>query len=274
MPLGPSYIALLLAGIAYIGHATWRKEWLGWGGTTAMMFSWIWLTLLLWSRGWAAGHWPLSNRYEFTLCFLWATILAYLILEFTWQERRSGVFALAIILLIATFALRTPADQRALSHLLPALRSPWLQGHVLSTMVAYGAFALGSGLGLLRLTQAILTRSRPQPEPDWLPPIAETDYMLERTIALGFPWLTLGILTGAIWAQQAWGRYWGWDPKETWAFITWLWYLVLLHLRPLKRWRGTGFAILCILGFGFVLFTLIGVPWLVRNVRLPSLHGY
>jgi ABC-type transport system involved in cytochrome c biogenesis permease subunit len=97
---------------------------------------------------------------------------------------------------------------------------------------------------------------------------------MERSVALGFPWLTLGILTGAIWAQNAWGRYWGWDPKETWALITWLWYLLVLHLRPLPGWRGRRLAGLVVVGFGMVLFTFVGVPWLVRLVRLESLHGF
>jgi ABC-type transport system involved in cytochrome c biogenesis permease subunit len=97
---------------------------------------------------------------------------------------------------------------------------------------------------------------------------------MERGVALGFPWLTLGILTGAIWAQNAWGRYWGWDPKETWALVTWLWYLLVLHLSPLPRWRGRRLAALVVAGFGVVLFTFVGVPWLVRTVRLESLHGF
>lgn len=98
--------------------------------------------------------------------------------------------------------------------------------------------------------------------------------MIDRAIALGFPWLTLGILTGAIWAQNTWGRYWGWDPKEAWALVTWLFYLLILHLRPRRRWRGRRLAALAVAGFGIVLFTFAGVPWLVRTVRLESLHGF
>jgi ABC-type transport system involved in cytochrome c biogenesis permease subunit len=97
---------------------------------------------------------------------------------------------------------------------------------------------------------------------------------MERAIGLGFPWLTLSILAGAIWAQNAWGRYWGWDPKETWALVTWLWYLLILHLRPQPAWRGRRLAGLVIAGLGIVIFTFVGVPWLVRTVRLESLHGF
>jgi len=102
----------------------------------------------------------------------------------------------------------------------------------------------------------------------------EVGRTMDRAIGLGFPWLTLGIVTGAIWAQNAWGRYWGWDPKETWALVTWLWYLLILHVRPLRRWRGRRLAALAVAGFGLVLFTFAGVPWLVRTVRLESLHGF
>jgi ABC-type transport system involved in cytochrome c biogenesis permease subunit len=105
-------------------------------------------------------------------------------------------------------------------------------------------------------------------------PTLSTAEGMERAVALGFPWLTLSILTGAIWAQKAWGRYWGWDPKETWALITWLWVLLILHVRPLRRWRGRRLAALTVIGFGVVLFTFAGVPWLVRTVRLETLHGF
>ena len=97
---------------------------------------------------------------------------------------------------------------------------------------------------------------------------------MARAVELGFPCLTLGILTGAIWAQYAWGRYWGWDPKETWALVTWLWYLIVMHVRPLRRWRAKRLALMIVVGFGMVLFTFEGVPWLVRTVRLESLHGF
>ena len=85
---------------------------------------------------------------------------------------------------------------------------------------------------------------------------------------------TLGILSGAIWAQTAWGRYWGWDPKETWTLVTWLWFLLILHLCPLSRWRGRRLAVLVLAGFALVCFTFVGVPWLVRTVRLETLHGF
>ena len=169
-------------------------------------------------------------------------------------------------LLVATFAVTRPAASQAIAPLLPALRSPWLQLHVLTAAVSYGAFAVAAGLGLARLGRRDASEPRPSNE--------ALERAMQRVVALGFPWLTLSILMGAIWAQNAWGRYWGWDPKETWALITWLWYLLILHLRPLRRWRGRRMAGLVLVGLGVVMFTFIGVPWLVRLVRVETLHGF
>jgi ABC-type transport system involved in cytochrome c biogenesis permease subunit len=91
-------------------------------------------------------------------------------------------------------------------------------------------------------------------------------------VGLGFPWMTLGMLTGAIWARTAWGRYWDWDPKESWTLITWLTYLIFLHGRALRGWRGRRIAWLAVLGLGAVAFTFLGVGWLVRSLRLESIH--
>jgi cytochrome c-type biogenesis protein CcsB len=273
--IGLAYALLWIATLAYVMHARTGRQWVGWlaSGITAM--SWALLTGGLVVRSLAAGHWPLTNRYEFAVCFVWAIMTVYLLLELSWHERRAGMFALVIALLVATYAVTRPSDERTISLLLPALRSAWLQIHVLSTLVGYGAFGVAAGLGLGRLPRRMSSNEGEQEgTAKSLPPIEEIERTMERAVALGFPWLTLGILTGAIWAQNAWGRYWDWDPKETWALVTWLWYLLILHLRPLPGWRGRRLAGLVVVGFGVVLFTFVGVPWLVRTVRLESLHGF
>ncbi|MCP4536065.1 MAG: cytochrome c biogenesis protein CcsA [Chloroflexi bacterium] len=259
--LTTTYVLLWLAMIAYAVHQTRDERWSGWTATGLTIAAWGTLTIELIKRGLEAGHWPLTNRYEFALCFVWAIVGVYLLLEASWRERRGGAFVLAVALVVAIYAINRPADEQTISPLLPALRSVWLQVHVLTAAVGYGAIGVGAGLGLMR----------------WLRQVSfekELERAMERAIALSFPWLTLSILTGAIWAQKAWGRYWGWDPKETWALITWLWVLLILHVRPLRRWRGRRLAALIVLGFGIVLFTFVGVPWLVRTVRLETLHGF
>jgi ABC-type transport system involved in cytochrome c biogenesis permease subunit len=164
------------------------------------------------------------------------------------------------------YAVTRPEAARAIAPLLPALRSPWLQLHALAAAVGYAALGVAAGLALARLLQPRRLTRRPA--------AGELERAMSRCLTLGFPWLTFSILAGAIWAQAAWGRLWAWDPKETWALIVWLWYLMLLHLRALPRWRGRRLAGLLVIGFAGVVFTFIGVPWLVQQVRLESLHGF
>jgi ABC-type transport system involved in cytochrome c biogenesis permease subunit len=203
----------------------------------------------------------LTNRYEFALCFLWVIVTVYLLLEANWRERRAGAFVLAVALLVATFALLRPTDEQTIRPLLPILRSIWLQIHVLSAAIGYGVCGVAAGLAVMRLVSPASSEET-------------QEILMERIVTLGFPWLTLGLLSGAIWAQNAWGRYWGWDPKETWALLTWLWYLLILHVRGVHGWRGRRLAALVLAGFGIVFFTLAGLPWLIRTVRLESLHGF
>ena len=266
------YVLLWLALAAYVVHLVHRGRWAGRAATGLTIVAWGTLTAELVKRGLEAGHWPLTNRYEFALCFAWAIVTVYLLLEASWRERQAGCFVLAVALLVATYAVTRPAEERAIAPLLPVLRSVWLQVHVLTAVVGYGAFGVAAGLGLMQLARRTLLGEGEEGER--LPSEWEIERTMERAVALGFPWLTLSLLTGAVWAQNAWGRYWGWDPKETWALVTWLWYLLILHVRPLRRWRGRWLAGLVVLGFGVVIFTFAGVPWLVRTVRLESLHGF
>jgi ABC-type transport system involved in cytochrome c biogenesis permease subunit len=250
-----------------------ERHWLGWLVIGGLALVWAWLTVALAGRSRLAGHLPLSSRYEFALSFVWAMLIMYGLLGASWRGRRLDAFGsqatigvLLAALLVAAYALTRTADQRAVAPLLPALRSPWFPLHVLTTLIGYAALGVAAGLGLVRLRQPPSSGDSRLEE--------TTERAMQRALALGFPWLTLGILTGAIWAHQAWGRYWGWDPKETWALITWLWYLLILHLRPLPRWGGRRLAAMLVIGFAAVLFTFVGVPWLVRLVRLESLHGF
>jgi len=267
-----AYLFLWIALLVYIIQARLGKSPAGWLASGSLLVNLGLLSAGLIQRGLEAGHWPLTNRYEFALCFSWAISGIYLLLESSWRERRAGPFVAAIALLVTTYAITRPPGDREIYPLLPALRSTWLQVHVLSASLGYGAAGVAAGLGIARLMPAGAP-SEGEQHP-WLPPRSQVEHTMERAIALGFPWLTLGLLTGAIWAQSAWGRYWNWDPKETWALVTWLWYLLILHMRSLRNWRGRRLAVLVILGFGIVIFTFIGVPWLVRTVRLESLHGF
>ncbi|UCF61713.1 MAG: cytochrome c biogenesis protein CcsA [Anaerolineaceae bacterium] len=265
------YVVLWGATIGYLLHGRSGQRWLGQLASITTLISTCILIAGLVQRGVQAGHWPLSNRYEVALCIGSLILVIYLLIEVGWHERRAGALVLLFSLLSFTFAFTRPQSERLITPLLPALRSIWLQLHVLTTLIGYAAFGVAAGIALTRLLQTVPLEGE---ERVWLPSGVNSEAMMERVVALGFPWLSLGILTGAIWAQNAWGRYWGWDPKETWTLITWLWYLLILHVRTLRNWRGPRLAALIVAGCFVVIFTYIGVPWLVRTVRLESLHGF
>jgi cytochrome c-type biogenesis protein CcsB len=221
------------------------------------------------SRGLEVGHWPLVGRYEFTLGFAWATVLVHMILEWRFDARAAGAVGQPIAFILMGYALLiVPASSRAVRPIPPALQSPWLIIHGVSTAVAYGAFAVAAGLGLHQL----LLHRYPDEADSESPNDSESHAW--RAAGIGFTLLSAGILSGAIWAQNAWGSYWSWDPKETWALITWLVYLLYLHARGLRGWRGGRAAWLVVVAFGFVLFTFLGVNWLVRQLQLESLHVF
>ena len=236
----PSRVATGLAGVAWAGLGAGLVE-----------------------RAVVSGHWPLSNRYEFALTCAWCGLSVYLLLEAEWRERRAGVFGLLAAGVMLGYALTSP---EAVTPLLPALRSPWLALHALAAAIGYAVLGVAGGLGLARLAQLRW--------PQRLPAAGDLERTMQRCLTLGFPWLTFSILAGAIWAHAAWGRLWGWDPKETWALIVWLWYLMLLHVRPLPSWRGPRMAALLVIGLVGLMFTFVGVPWLVQQVRVESLHGF
>ncbi len=266
-----SYLSMWVAVIAYFIALRSAKPWINRAARFLTAGSFILLTTGLVLRGLSAGHWPITNRYEVSLCIAWTILGIQILLEVSWREARAGGFTLIPALIFASYALTRPIGEQEIFPLLPVLRSIWLQIHVLSTLIGYGAFCIAAGLSLTRLVQERLDVDQRNTR---LPSQNQIERTMERAIALGFPWLSLGILTGGIWAQNAWGRFWGWDPKETWSLITWLWYLLILHVRALRTWRGRRLAVLVVAGFGVVMFTFIGVPWLVRTVRLESLHGF
>ncbi len=215
-----------------------------------------------------AGRAPFSNQFEFANVFAWGIVVAYLVLErsLRFRYRAFGAFIMPLTLLIIGYASLLPRDIRPL---MPALQSGWLTVHVGTAILAYSAFTLAFGLAI-----AYFVRDRAE-QKQWafllsrIPALPLLDHLSHKAIAFGFFMLSLVIITGAIWAEQAWGRFWGWDPKETWSLATWLIYAAYLHIRFSRNWQGRQAAWLSIIGFACVLFTYIGV-----NVLLPGLHSY
>jgi cytochrome c-type biogenesis protein CcsB len=204
---------------------------------------------------------PMSNFYESLVFFAWCLpFLAFLSFRRYLRDYLGTVVSLAACLLLA-YASLGGVDSR-IKPLMPALKSNWLLIHVVTCFLGYAAFTLGFGVALLYLAQ----EKRPRLS---LPPQPQLDRLLYQATIIGFLLLTLGILTGAVWAETAWGRYWSWDPKETWSLITWLIYATLLHARLVKGWQGRRIAWLAVAGFLAVIFTYLGVSFL-----LPGLHSY
>jgi cytochrome c-type biogenesis protein CcsB len=213
------------------------------------------------------GHAPLSNLYESLIFFSWTIAVLYLFIEQKYGNRIIGIFVTPLAFLAMAYASLSPNISDSIQPLVPALQSNWLIAHVIVCFIGYAAFALSFGISLMYLLKERNNAGNNSfvslfPESNIL---SEMNYQL---IMFGFLFLTAGIITGAVWANSAWGRYWGWDPKETWSLITWFIYATVLHARRMRGWGARRIAYLSILGFIAVLFTYFGVNY------LPGLHSY
>lgn len=217
------------------------------------------------------GHAPLTNLYESMTFFALTIAVIYLVIQWRYANHRIGAFIMPLCCLVLAYAaLRVPGKD--IQPLIPALQSNWLIAHVITCFIGYAAFAIAFGISIMYLVRDSRSNThdsdnKPSPGPV-MPTPAVLDELTHQLIMFGFLFLTVGIITGAVWANQAWGRYWGWDPKETWSLITWLIYASVLHFRMMRGWRGTRIAVLSIIGFAAVLFTYFGVN------LLPGLHSY
>jgi cytochrome c-type biogenesis protein CcsB len=205
---------------------------------------------------------PLGNLWEYTVALGWGIVLFTTIFERAFHERAvPAVMLPGAVVMMAVALIFFPSDVRPL---VPALQSNRILGiHVTTMVMAYSALSISFGASLLYLLQASSHPFSRLPDAESL---SEVAYW---SVLVGFPLLTLGIALGAYWANNAWGRYWGWDPKETSAFITWLVYAGYLHARGLRGWEGKRAAYLLLVGYGAVLFTYFAV-----NFLISGLHSY
>ena len=247
------------------------------------------LAIQLLSRWIISSHFPVSNLYE-SLCFLsWGLTLGQLLLDKEYSSPILPAISNPSVLMTLGFACFVlPEELRLSSSLVPALRSSWLIMHVTVVMMSYAALIIGS---LLSATVLVIENNQPlqirsnslgvggyrlsSSNPiNFLEPInfsasERLDTLSYRSILLGFLLLTLGLISGAVWANEAWGTWWSWDPKETWALISWLFYAAYLHMRISRGWQGRKPAILATIGFFIVLICYIGVNFLGLG-----LHSY
>ncbi len=225
---------------------------LGWLGFT---FLTAWLVF----RTIATGHGPFANMYEFSVAFAWSILGAYCWFERGYQQRTLGLLVLPLALGMMIHAATIPAT---IEPLVPALQNNLLLTvHVAVAIVAYGSFSIAFGAALLFLIQPAGGRLG-------LPKPAVLDEIAYKAVVIGFPFLAATLVLGAIWADVAWGRYWGWDPKETASLVTWLIYATYLHARVVRGWTGRRAAVLLLIGFAATLFTYFG------NYFFSGLHSY
>jgi cytochrome c-type biogenesis protein CcsB len=296
--------AYVAAMVGYFAHVAFKRAWF-WAVARAVATAGLFANIVcVLSRGLAAHRVPWGNMYEYSVLLALLVVAAYLlIVEGHYKIRVLGGFALMFAVL--TMAVAVSFLYVGPAPLVPALNSYWIKIHVVAAISGSSLFALGGGvLTILFLVQdrserrhvASLRSQEPPPilgasidvdaPPDFaseaddqvtgavarqglLPPAATLDRLAYRVIAFAFPIWTFAVIAGAIWAQRAWGRYWGWDPKETWSFVTWVIYAGYLHARSTSGWRGRPAAIVALVGFVSLLITYYAV-----NLWIVGLHSY
>ncbi|WP_374350193.1 c-type cytochrome biogenesis protein CcsB [Chitinimonas sp.] len=211
------------------------------------------------------GHVPVSNLYEVFVLFCLITNLLYLYYQQRFATRRMGAFVMLVITAAVGFILWYTFDRQAheIQPLIPALQSWWMKIHVPANFVGYGSFSLAAMLGVAQLLSARGVLA------DRLPSYEVLGEVMYKAIAVGFLFFTIATILGAAWAADAWGGYWSWDPKETWALIVWLNYAAWLHVRLVKGWRGNVLAWWAVIGLLVTTFAFLGV-----NMFLSGLHSY
>lgn len=224
------------------------------------------IVYLVW-RYFAAGHTPLTNNHEAVSFFALAMTWGFLSFRWRYQVKNFSTFVtplLSCLMLVAFFSSQKIHD------LPPALQSKWLPVHAAMALMANSFLALAFCGGIMYLIQEKeIKKKRFGLFYNRLPSLDALDNLNHHCLSVGFPLLTMGIITGSLWAKQAWGAYWQWDPKETWSLITWFIYAAILHQRLTVGWRGKRAAIMTIIGFAAALFTLWGVSFL-----LGGIHSY
>ena len=272
-------VIYFIAMVLFFIYIATRSRQVALGATLAALLGFVVQTVALGLRWYesyqilgADGRAPLTNLYESVVFFSWAILLIYLLIDWKYKQRAIGTFVLPIALFAMLWAqLSLHAD---IDPLIPALQSNWLTYHVITCFLGYAGFAVACGVSIMYLLKIGKEEKLNKGETlggilGLFPPARVLDDINYKAIMVGFPLLTLGIVTGAAWANYAWGTYWSWDPKETWSLIVWFIYAAFLHARFTRGWAGRKAAWLSIIGFAATLFCYLGV-----NLILSGLHSY
>lgn len=231
-------------------------------GSMLTLFATIFAFLSVLTRVIATKRGPYSNMYEFSLAFIFAALFMYLAFERKYGTRQLGAIVLPIVAGMAIYVWSLPSSLRESTDLIPALQNNLMMtSHVSAAIFAYATFAVSFAAAVLYLIQD-------RKQISWLPKKEMLDDIGYRAVTIGFPLLALVLILGSVWAHEAWGSYWSWDPKETASLVTWLIYAIYLHTRSLRGWRGARSATVLLIGFGAVCFTYYG------NYFFGGLHAY
>jgi len=262
------YIMHLFAPESFIGKMATMAAWGGvYAGGTSLLLRWYESYLFLDGD---IGHAPVSNLYEVFILLFCVTSSIYLTFERRYQAKAMGAFVMVLVSAGVFFGVWLDSiGQADIKPLVPALQSYWMKIHVPLNFVGYGAFAVACAAGMAWLVRERLERRGSSPMLKVFPSLDQLDQLAYKAVAIGFPAFTLATILGAAWAAEAWGGYWSWDPKETWALIVWLFYGAYLHVRVSHGWSGKTLAVWAVVGFLVTLFCFVGV-----NMYLSGLHSY
>ena len=260
------------SAVLYISSAVFKKDkpaaignWVAWIAVFGNVLGFI----LRWTESYKIGygHIPLSNLYESLVFFALSIAIVCLALEWKYTSRYINTVSMPLAFLAMAYAsLKAKAGGGDIQPLIPALKSNWLTVHVMTCFLGYAGFAVAFGISILYLGKRFFGENGKDRSDKG--EFELLDELTQQTVMFGFLFLSLGIITGSVWANSAWGSYWSWDPKETWSLITWFVYAIFLHLRYVRGWDGTKIAVISIVGFIAVMITYFGVNY------LPGLHSY
>ncbi len=262
-----SLLCYILSSAGYLLYLWYQRDKVAVFATWMAGGAFLVQSLFLVVRGIMAGHHPISNLFEAMNFFAWAIAASYFILQYRFRIKVLGALVLPITVVLMAFSL---AMDKSIVPLVPALQSNWLGIHTTLAVLGNAFFVIATAGSVLYLVQERQLKSKHTGSLfHRLPSLDVLDRLHYRSLTIGFPLMTFGIITGAIWAESAWGSYWSWDPKETWSLITWFIYAAIVHARVTVGWRGRKAAYLSVIGFSAILFTFFGV-----NLLLGGLHAY
>jgi len=267
------WFVALLYGIGFITGIVYlisSKGSIGKALTLELRITAIVHTILIIFRTFEGQRPPFQTLYETLSWFAWSANITYLYVQSRWKGVHLPGFIVAGIAMGACLYSLLTRDP-VIAPVPPALQSPWYEVHVITAFLAYAVFVVSFSVE----SSYLKFRSLSDKAPGAFGNIDEGFHRwTHRLVLFGFPFLTFAIFSGAAWANDSWGRYWSWDPKETWSLITWTVYAMYLHTRAIGKWRGTPASILNLLGFVCMIMTFLGVNWLVKILGIPSLHAY